>query len=93
MSWFNGNKRLREEHSAAASDSRIEIKAHKEATKEQIQQVKQAATQFNKKFAVNHFTLTIWLAAGGNLQHMTTKETGETSKEWKRVPKVKKGKK
>lgn len=84
MSWFKRKDRLESEHNDAAKASAIEIVAHREATKSQIEDVKKANDALNGIFAKNHFTLTIYVAAGGNPEQLTTKVAGETPKEWER---------
>lgn len=85
MSWFKRKDRLETEHNNAFEESKVEIVAHREATKEQINEVKTANDALNKVFANNHFTLTIYVAAGGHTEDtLTTKVTGETPKKWVR---------
>ena len=85
MSWFNGNKRMRDAIDTTETNSSIEIVAHQKATKEQIKDVIKANETLNKVFAKKHFTLTIYVAAGGKDEVLTTKEKGETEKNWKRI--------
>lgn len=83
MSWFK-KSRLQEEHDTTDAASKVEIVAHQQATKEQIEEVNRANEALNKVFEKNHFTLTIYVAAGGSPEQLTTKTPGETPKEWER---------
>lgn len=53
------------EHIDVEPGQKVEIIAHKKATKAQVAKVKQANKTLNQLFEDNHFTLTIYLAAGG----------------------------
>lgn len=68
MSWF----RTKQQETATQefeSNSRIEIIAHKKATKSQINEVKKANETLNNVLDSNGFTLKIFLAAGGKLKN------------------------
>jgi hypothetical protein len=43
----------------------VEIVAHKNATKEQVEEVKRANENLQKVFERNHFTVKLYVAAGG----------------------------
>lgn len=83
MKWFSTRQEYRDgEH----EESRVEVQALKKATKKAVTGVKKASKDFNQKFDNNHFTLTIWLAAGGRgSQKLITKIPGEKPKKWKRT--------
>ena len=48
--------------------SKVEVIAHKKATKREIEKVKEVNTNLNELISENGFTLKIFLAAGGKLQ-------------------------
>ena len=50
---------------AQETRAKIEVVAHKEATKKQVAEVKEVNRMLNKQFAENGFTIKIYLAAGG----------------------------
>lgn len=80
MNWLQ-RKEVKEQQ-----DSRVDIQAHKKATKKVVAGVKKASEAFNQAFDNNHFTLTIYLAAGGHdTQRLITKVPGEKKKTWKRT--------
>lgn len=84
MSWFNNS--TQEARKSTHESSSVEVQAHKKATKKVVAGVKKASDAFNQTFDNNHFTLTIWLAAGGRAtQRLTTKIPGEKKKTWKRT--------
>jgi hypothetical protein len=45
--------------------TKVEVVAHQEATKQQIDEVKQINQMLNKQFVENGFTIKIFIAAGG----------------------------
>lgn len=51
---------------AIETASKIQVVAHKNATKNQIEEVKRANDQLNGVLARNGFTIKIYLAAGGS---------------------------
>lgn len=76
MSWFRKNKKAEDqevyptledalptEHKAS-----IEIVAHKNAHEEAKKEVEEANAVLQKIFKDNHFSLTIYLAAGGQIK-------------------------
>lgn len=63
----------------------VEVRAHKDATKEVIKETKDVSDKLNNLLAENGFSFTIWIAAGGSSETLTTKASGETKKNWKRV--------
>lgn len=66
MGWFSNIKPSKKIESLDLEDSKIEIRAHKRATKKQVEKVKQANSVLNDLFIDNNFTLKIFLAAGGS---------------------------
>lgn len=64
--WFQKQKpELRIEHELTDSESKIEVVAHKRATKQQITKVRKANDSLNQLLNENGFTLKIYLASGG----------------------------
>lgn len=60
------NRRRLDERDEIEVDSKVEVVAHKAATKAQVQAVRDANATLNKVLAKNGFTIKIYLAAGGN---------------------------
>lgn len=63
MSWFGD----RAEYKKKLDDNaKVEIVAHKRATRQQITETKKVNDKLNKLLVANGFTLKIYLAAGGS---------------------------
>ena len=69
MAWFKKQK----EQEQMANDSRVEVVAHKLATKQVVNEAKVANEQLKNLLENNGFTIKIFLAAGGktkrNVKH------------------------
>ncbi len=67
MAWFNKND-TPQGNTEAVHDSRIEVVVTKEANKEVAELAKEANEKLNTLLVQNHFTLKIFLAAGGKVK-------------------------
>lgn len=65
MSWFRKNKEPVVPEALSQHKAAVEIVAHKNATDEAKAEVDQANRQLRELFDRNHFTIKIFLAAGG----------------------------
>lgn len=64
MSWpFTLSNKNQKKHDAAEDSSKIEVIAHKRATKRETKKLKSATTSFNKLFDDNGFTIKLYLAS------------------------------
>ena len=73
MGWFNGKAKRELEEKERQHDDRVEVVVSKEATKDVVQKAKQANEHLNELLKQNHFTIKIYLAAGGKRQKRTAK--------------------
>lgn len=62
MSWF---KKRSESETERQHDNRVEVIVSKEANKEVVEKAKKANEQLNELLNQNHFTIKIFIAAGG----------------------------
>lgn len=62
MSWF---KKRSESEIERQHDNRVEVIVSKEANKEVVEKAKKANEQLNELLNQNHFTIKIFIAAGG----------------------------
>lgn len=66
MAIFGRNKKLHDKQKEETVKSKIEVTAHKRATRATVAKVKQATDTLNQVLDENGFTLKIYLAAGGS---------------------------
>lgn len=67
MRLFGRRKPSKIERAEANREVQVEIVAHKDATKKEVEKVKEANEALKETFKPNGFTLKIYLAAGGKL--------------------------
>lgn len=66
MAWFsNTSKALPPDESEKQHDNRVEVVVSKEANKEVVKSAKAANDSLNDLLKQNHFTIKIYVAAGG----------------------------
>ncbi len=75
MAWFNNNK-TPHGNTEASHDERVEIVVAKEANKEVVALAKEANTNLTRLLEQNHFTIKIFIAAGGNIKPKVVKPNG-----------------
>ena len=67
MAWFNTNETPKG-NTEASHDERVEVIVAKEANKEVVNMAKEANQKLNDLLKQNHFTIKIFLAAGGRVK-------------------------
>lgn len=65
MLWFTKNRIQPNSAVEPEIDNTVEIIAHKEATKKQVEAVKDANQKLKEVFERNHFTVKLYVAVGG----------------------------
>lgn len=63
--WFDRKKSQNEQRAIDLRRSNVEIIAHRKATKEVVRETKEVNEKLKDLFLKNHFTIKIFLAAGG----------------------------
>lgn len=68
LDWFK-RKKTPVPETESAHDNRVEVVVHKEAAKEVVEKAKKANQDLNDLLNQNHFTIKIFIAAGGKISN------------------------
>lgn len=72
MLWF---KKKAKGDTETMHDARVEVVVHQQATQAAVDEAVEQNERVLDSLKPNHITLTLWVAAGGNLQKTTRKHT------------------